>query len=239
MDKEKNEFGKFLKNYLDKHEYKLEAFADRVGYSFGLISHYIRGRRSPSYKFIKDFFQKFPLSEDEKFLVLNILKKDKLPEDIQELEKLIISKNQLIKQKPNVIIINEELIQIPIIAKASAGNGYLNFEESTKTISIRKNGFDENCYLIEVEGDSMEPLIRDGAYIVVDPRETEIIDNKIYVVEFEEQAYIKKVIKNEQLKVIILKSINPEYDDIYIQEEKIEDFKVKGRAIKFILEGKL
>ena len=85
----------------------------------------------------------------------------------------------------------------------------------------------------------MEPLIRDGAYIVVDPRETEIIDNKIYVVEFEEQAYIKKVIKNEQLKVIILKSINPEYDDIYIQEEKIEDFKVKGRAIKFILEGKL
>lgn len=85
---EKNAFGKFLKEYMDKHEYKLEAFADKVGYSFGLISHYITGRRSPSYKFIKAFFKNFSLTEEEKINILNILKKDKLPEEIQELENL-------------------------------------------------------------------------------------------------------------------------------------------------------
>lgn len=84
----KLEFSVFLKNYMDKHEYKLEAFADKVGYSFGLISHYINGRRSPSYKFIKAFFDKFNLTEKEKIEVIEILKKDKLPEEIIEIENL-------------------------------------------------------------------------------------------------------------------------------------------------------
>lgn len=84
----KSEFSKFLKKYMEAHDYKLEAFADKVGYSFGLISHYINDRRSPSYKFIKAFFKKFPLTEEEKIEVLNILKKDKLPEEIMELENI-------------------------------------------------------------------------------------------------------------------------------------------------------
>lgn len=86
---DKNEFGLFLKEYMEKHEYKLEAFADKVGYSFSLIGHYINGRRSPSYKFVNAFFTKFRLSEEEKIKVLNILKKDKLPEEIQALERKI------------------------------------------------------------------------------------------------------------------------------------------------------
>lgn len=85
---EEKKFSTFLKEYMEKHEYKLEAFATKVGYSFGLISHYINERRSPSYKFIKDFFKKFPLTENEKIEVLSILKKEKLPEEIQELENL-------------------------------------------------------------------------------------------------------------------------------------------------------
>lgn len=141
--------------------------------------------------------------------------------------------------KSNVKEINEELIKIPVKALASAGNGHLNFEENIKTVIIRKNGFDSNCYLIEVVGNSMEPLIQDGSYIVVDPKETEIIDNKIYIIELNNQIYIKKVIKNIQLKIIILKSINPAYEDIYITEEMLNHFDIKGRAIKFILEGKL
>lgn len=86
----KNEFGKFLKEYMLNHEYKLEAFAVKVGYSFGLISHYVNGRRSPSYKFINDFFTKFDLTEEEKLKILDILKEDKLPEEINKLEKKFI-----------------------------------------------------------------------------------------------------------------------------------------------------
>ncbi len=34
-----NEFGKYLSNYLEEHNYKIENFAKEVGYSTGLISH--------------------------------------------------------------------------------------------------------------------------------------------------------------------------------------------------------
>ena len=158
---------------------------------------------------------------------------------LNETERLKIDSAFLGRNLSNARKTDDILIKIPVRAIASAGNGCLNFEENIKSIAIRKNGFDSNCYLIEVSGTSMEPLIQDGAYIVVDPREVDIIDGKIYVVTFDGQTYIKKVFRNEQLKAIILKSVNPQFEDIYIVEEMLNRFSVKGRAVKFILEGKL
>lgn len=158
---------------------------------------------------------------------------------LSEMERSKVDSAFLGRNLPNAHKTDDTLISIPVMAVASAGNGCLNFSESTKSIMIRKNGFDDNCYLIEVSGNSMEPLIQDGAYIVVDPREIDIVDGKIYVLDLDGQTYIKKVVKNEQLKMIILKSINPQYDDIYVTEEMLERFSIKGRAVKFILEGKL
>lgn len=158
---------------------------------------------------------------------------------LNQTERLKVDSAFLGRNLPNAQKIDDILISIPVRAIASAGNGCLNFGEDIKSVMIRKNGFDENCYLIEVSGDSMEPLIKDGAYIVVDPREIDIMDGKIYVLDLDGQTYIKKVFRNEQLKMIILKSINPQYDDIYVTEEMLERFSIKGRAVKFILEGKL
>lgn len=158
---------------------------------------------------------------------------------LSEMERSKVDSAFLGRNLSNAHKTDDTLISIPVMAVASAGNGCLNFSESTKSIMIRKNGFDDNCYLIEVSGNSMEPLIQDGAYIVVDPREIDIVDGKIYVLDLDGQTYIKKVVKNEQLKMIILKSINPQYDDIYVTEEMLERFSIKGRAVKFILEGKL
>lgn len=138
--------------------------------------------------------------------------------------------------KGNVKFLDEEIIYLSVRAKASAGNGYMNFTKMNKKILVRKNGFDESCYLIEVEGDSMEPLIPDGAYIVVDPRYTEIQNNKIHVVCFEDEAYIKIVIRNEELGMIILKSINQKYDDIFITKDKLSELRLQGRCVKVIHE---
>lgn len=38
---------------------------------------------------------------------------------------------------------------------------------------------------------------------------------------------------------MILKSINPDYDDVYIAGKELENVKLLGRAIKFIYEGNL
>lgn len=226
---EQKEVAKYIENFLKEKDYKLEVIADMTGASLSSVGHYKTGYRTPKDDFIDKFISVFNLDDEEKEKLKLAVALDRTPDVIK----------RKLNSTPNVKILNEELIKIPVKAIASAGNGYLNFEEDVKTVMVRKNGFDENCYLIEVSGNSMEPLIQDGAYIVVDPREIELIDNKIYVVDYNGQTYIKKVLKNEKIKAIILKSINTEYEDIYIVDEMLNNFSIKGRAVKFILEGKL
>lgn len=145
-----------------------------------------------------------------------------------------------LKEKSNVNIVDEEMIWIPVMAKASAGNGYINFSnQPLYNKFIRKNGFNEKCYLIEVTGDSMEPQIPDGAYVVVDPYQVDYIENKIYVVKVDDEVYIKRVIVKQEANLMILKSINPSYEDIYITSDKSESVKIIGRAVKYIFEGNL
>lgn len=138
------------------------------------------------------------------------------------------------------ILTDDTLISIPVMAKASAGNGYINFSnQPLYNKLIRKNGFHEHCYLIEVAGNSMEPLIQDGAFVVVDPYQTDYIENKVYVLKYGDEVYIKRVILKPEANVMILKSINPDYDDIYIPADQSDQIKIIGRAVKFIYEGNL
>ena len=148
--------------------------------------------------------------------------------------------NNISNAEGNGRISNEDFINIPVMAKASAGNGYINFSnQPLYNKLIRKNGFHEHCYLIEVSGNSMEPLIQDGAYVVVDPYQTDYIEGKVYVLKYADEVYIKRVILKTEAKVMILKSINPDYEDIYIPADQSDQIKIIGRAVKFIYEGNL
>lgn len=133
----------------------------------------------------------------------------------------------------------DDFIEMPVRAKASAGNGYINFEETLYTKLIRRGSFCQDCYLIEVAGSSMEPLIADGAFVIVDPQQTEYIANKVYVVKIGEETFVKRILIKEEARVMILKSINPDYDDVYIAGKELENVKLLGRAIKFVYEGNL
>lgn len=226
-----NLFGNYLKNFLDKKGFKLEYAADEIGVSFGLLGHYINGRRSPSYKFLQKFYKAFNIDNLEQKRIMELVEIDKLPSEMKTL------KNQL---ESNIRPLTEDdFIEMPVRAKASAGNGYINFEETLYTKLIRRGNFCQDCYLIEVAGNSMEPLIADGAFVIVDPHQTEYIANKIYVVKIGEETFVKRILIKEEAQVMILKSINPDYDDVYIAGKELENVKLLGRAIKFVYEGNL
>lgn len=230
-----NLFGNYLKDFLDKKDLKLEYAAEIIGVSFGLLGHYINGRRKPSYKFLEKFFIAFNLDENEKKKIMEYVEMDKMPEDLKKIKK-IETKEEVSNVK---ILIEEDFVEMPVKAKASAGNGYINFEDTLYTRLIRRGNFCTDCYLIEVSGNSMEPLIQDGAFVIVDPHQTEYIANKIYVVKVDEETYVKRVIINRESGVMILKSINPDYEDRYIVGKELENVKLLGRAIKFVYEGNL
>lgn len=229
MEKQK-EVSKYIENFLKEKDYKLEAISKMTGASLSAVGHYKTGERTPKDEFIDKFIEAFNLNVEEKNKLKLAVALDRTPDIIKK--KLAFVSNGK--------FINDTLITVPVLAVASAGSGKINFEETPlKTITIPKNGYDEGTYLIEVEGQSMEPIIKDGSYIVIDPKDIEIQNDKIYVVNYDGQVYIKKVIVNKEIKAIILKSVNPKYEDKYITENMLEHFKIIGRAVGFILTGKL
>ncbi len=216
-----------LKQLRESRDITILKLSEISGVANGTIGDIERGKSNGSKKTLEKLANALKLNSIEKDELYTAF----LGRKVNESETL----------KSNATILEEEtLISIPVMAKASAGNGYLNFSnQPLYNKLIRKNGFHEHCYLIEVSGNSMEPLIQDGAYVVVDPYQTDYIEGKVYVLKYADEVYIKRVLLKTEAKVMILKSINPEYEDIYIPADQSDQIKIIGRAVKFIYEGNL
>lgn len=230
MKNDKKELAKYIEDFMKKHDYKLEYIAEQTGASISAVGHYKTGTRTPKDDFIDKFIEVFRLGKEEIEKIKIAVAIDRTPD---------IIKQQYLKSNARILV-DDSFINIPVMAKASAGNGYINFSnQPLYNKLIRKNGFHEHCYLIEVAGNSMEPLIQDGAFVVVDPYQTDYLEGKVYVIRYADEVYIKRVILKPEAKVMILKSINPDYEDIYIPADQSDQIKIIGRAVKFIYEGSL
>ena len=82
--------------------------------------------------------------------------------------------------------------------------------------------------LMDVRGDSMEPLLKDGDTLLVDQSDTEVKDGRIYVVTLGDELRVKRIQKG--FKGYVLRSENPRYADITIEGEDLASFRVHGRV---------
>lgn len=210
--------------------------ADKIDVSQSYVNYVETNKKNPSVRFLEEIYKILNnLTDEDKKNINEYEEFRRLPEGVQN--KLL---NLTKVVKGNVRIPNEDdFMELCVRAKASAGNGYINLEECLYTTRIRKKSYHKDCYLIEVVGNSMEPLIQDEAYVVVDPTQTTYIKDKIYVVKFGEEVYIKKVEINEKSKIMILKSVNPDHDPIYIVEGESHLVKILGKAVGYTYDGKL
>lgn len=136
---------------------------------------------------------------------------------------------------------NNEEQNIKIRGYVSAGRGYMNMESDIKQIKIQMDcDLGKNVFAMEVRGDSMEPDIIDGSTIFVDPdlSSWENINNKIAMVIYKEECYVKRVSLHNNGSLILLKSLNKNYQDIIIPVTEIADFKCCGKVVKAIYEKK-
>ncbi|ALQ35528.1 S24 family peptidase [Fusobacterium hwasookii] len=127
-----------------------------------------------------------------------------------------------------------KIVYFPVYGKASAGNGYLNLEQEIYKMPILDEDFPNDCFFVKIEGNSMEPTIVEGEFALVDPNDTTYQKNKIYVVTYDDESFIKRIVIDENTRIVILKSDNTDYDDILISEEKQEYLKINGRVIKIV-----
>ena len=143
-------------------------------------------------------------------------------------------------EKSNAVILDKsQFIYVPVYGKASAGNGYINMDTVLYDKLIHINGYSHDSFLIEVSGDSMEPTILDGEFVLVDPTRTEICEGKIYVITYNNETYIKMIEKHEEDEIVLLKSVNQKYRDKVIKKEEFENVKIEDRVVKVISERNL
>ena len=211
-------FGKILKEIRLKNGDSLQRLAEKTEIVFTYIDKIEKGTRPINKDNLEKFIKVYPLykKQFEKAYLDEIM-----PESLKG------STFNMEEQKVNTVI-------LPVYGKASAGNGYINLEQVIYYFPIKKGNFSDRSFLVEINGNSMEPTLEDGDYALVDPDNIDYVKNKIYVVTYNDESFIKRMVMDAKSKIVMLKSDNPEYEDILITKDMQVYLKIEGRVIQVI-----
>ncbi|MEQ9888870.1 helix-turn-helix transcriptional regulator [Pectobacterium zantedeschiae] len=101
-------------------------------------------------------------------------------------------------------------------------NGYkLRFSKATlRRIGANTDGEGVLCF--PARGNSMEPVIPDGATVAIDTNNKQIIDGEIYAINQEGLKRIKQLYRRPGGKVMIRSFNREEYEDEIADEESVE-----------------
>lgn len=211
-------FGETFKEIRLKNNDSLRGLGEKVELSFSYIDQIEKGIRPINKDVLEKFIKVYPLHKRElEKAYLN----DVMPESLKD------STFNMEEQKVNTVI-------LPVYGKASAGNGYINLDQEIYYFPIKRGDFSDRSFLVEINGNSMEPTLEDGDYALVDPDNIDYLKNKIYVVTFNDESFIKRIVIDDKSKIVMLKSDNPEYEDILITKDMQAYLKIEGRVIQVI-----
>lgn len=216
-------FGKLLKEIRLANKDSLRSLAEKMEIHFTFIDKIEKETSPVSKTFIEKVVLVYP---NEKVRLTKAYLKEILPQALQN-------------EEPIKMVSHDNILNLPVYGKASAGRGYINIDSPLYYMPISKGNFSKKSFFVEISGDSMNPTLEDGEFALVDPENTEYVKNKIYVVTYNDEGYIKRLEFKDKLKIITLKSDNPEYDDIDISEDMQEYFKINGRVVEVISKKKI
>lgn len=115
---------------------------------------------------------------------------------------------------------------IPVIGMAQAGNDGL-FDDSGYPVGegwdeVRMPGeVDENVYALQIQGDSMWPVFREGDRVLVAPTQNVRKGDRVVVKTREGEIMAKELVKKTASR-IDLKSLNPDYEDRSFKRKEVE-----------------
>lgn len=211
-------FGQALKEIRMKNGDSLRKLSEKTDIVFTYIDRLEKGTVPINKNLLEKIIKAYPLYKKQ-------LEKAYLDEIMPE--SLKGSTFNMEEQKVNTVI-------LPVYGKASAGNGYINLDQEIYYFPIKKGDFSDRSFLVEINGNSMEPTLEDGDYALVDPDNIDYLKNKIYVVTYNDESFIKRMVVDDRSKIVMLKSDNPEYEDILITKDMQVYLKIEGRVIQVI-----
>ncbi|EGP4700519.1 MULTISPECIES: XRE family transcriptional regulator [Enterococcus] len=250
----KNILGSVIKDARKKKKLTQEQLSKLTGYSQNTISNHENGNRSLDEDNIKTYATALDLTPDDLFEALDIknslenkmmiidkkqTKIDNLLDLYSQLEESRQTKvynfaeQQLEEQNSNVVQFPVQNNHEEVQAYLSAGTGILNYYEADKDIVEVPADAPEHDWIFKIAGISMKPLFDDGDIVYVDEFKQgidSIQNGRIYVVEVDGEAYIKKVYVYEETKTLRLVSLNKDYKDLLFRFED-SDINFIGRVI--------
>ncbi|SDN92050.1 Phage repressor protein C, contains Cro/C1-type HTH and peptisase s24 domains [Enterococcus faecalis] len=136
-------------------------------------------------------------------------------------QKIVLStaERQLEEQLHEQETVNNKVV--PFVGKSAANPAVLEYGDT----DIEQQSFahvpDNADCAIYIQGDSMEPLIKNGS-IVFYKKQCDVENGEIAIVEIDgDGVTCKKLIKDYENERIILRSINKKYDDRVLKSEGI------------------
>lgn len=152
--------------------------------------------------------------------------------------------NYIQSNKKDDKIIESNLVEIPYFQDtyAAAGAGALNYDEVPVIMAFDSNFLKihlkitsfKHLHIINSIGNSMEPTLKEGELLFVNPFENEshqIKDGGIYVINCNNGVLVKRINHNPINGNIVLVSDNKSVADISITGEEFESCSIIGRVV--------
>lgn len=133
--------------------------------------------------------------------------------------------HRLKAHSPVETVDGEGLPTIPVLAYAGAGNPVEFFETTNvaRRIPVLPEYAMPNIAAVQITGDSMEPVIKKGAYVGVIPLCGELCEGGIYLISRPPFGLVVKRVRMNAQGEIVLHSDNPKYEPLVIEPEGYED----------------
>ena len=133
-----------------------------------------------------------------------------------------------------------DYVQVPryeIAASAGAG-AMVHSEHIVDVMTFRSDWLKvslglspDHAAVISVSGNSMEPFLNDGDLILIDTGVNKVVNNDIYVIQYDDSLLIKRIQRNMDGTVIV-KSDNPHYEPETFRGEMAQRLRVIGRLVR-------
>jgi phage repressor protein C with HTH and peptisase S24 domain len=130
----------------------------------------------------------------------------------------------------------DRFVEVPVVtARLGAGGGSHMVEADVqghiafRSSWLHQKGRPRDMVLMQVIGDSMEPGIREGDYVLIDQSRQEIHTGGVYALGLEDAIMIKQLDKRPHELIII--SANTKYSPITLRGDELETVRIIGRVL--------
>lgn len=227
--------GNKIKYFRKNNGWTQEELGKKLNTSKGRISNFERGYRTPNQDMLFEMAEVFNISIDDLFPKIN---ENGANREITHIYNKLnhkrktkvynFAERQLEDQNRSNIGNYNNYIEEKMSGYLSAGTGEYLTEDVSEDIRIPKSIVPDAEYdlVLQVNGDSMEPMFQDHEYIFV-KKTSEIRSGQIGVFIIDNESYLKKLyIEDNHLRLV---SLNTKYDDLIF--DSINDITVVGTVV--------